>query len=158
MNGNMDESIVEQADDEAGLAGHGGVNGVACETVAENGVLGVGHQAADDVAGVDVADVDGRLTCGKVLAEAVAKEDADVGVEDVAGGVGGSGFAGDEVLAGAFSDNDDSMAILREALFEDSEQTARAFEIEWDFGDQDVIDFAACQGGRGGDEAGVAAH
>lgn len=80
----MDEAIVEKSDDETGLAGHGGVDCVACETVAENSVLGIGHLTADDVAGVDVPNVDGCLTRGKVLAEAVTKEDADVGVEDVA--------------------------------------------------------------------------
>ena len=79
----MDEAIVEKSDDEAGLAGHGGVDCVACETVAEDGVLGIGHLATDDVAGVDVAHVDWRLARGEMLAKAVAKEDTDVGVEDV---------------------------------------------------------------------------
>ena len=47
LDGNMDEAIVEQADDEAGLAGHRGVDGVAREEVAEDVVLAVCGPAAD---------------------------------------------------------------------------------------------------------------
>lgn len=54
----VDEDIVQEADDQTGLAGHGGVHGVAGEEIAENGVLGVGRDASNQVARVEIAQRD----------------------------------------------------------------------------------------------------
>ena len=55
LDGNMDEAVVEEADDETGLAGHRRVNGMPREDVAEDVILAVCGPAADLIARVEVA-------------------------------------------------------------------------------------------------------
>ena len=47
FDGHVDETLVEESDDEAGLAGHRGVDGVAREEIAEQRVFAVRRAAAD---------------------------------------------------------------------------------------------------------------
>ena len=54
----VDETLVQKADDHAGLAGHRGVDGVAREEIAEQRVLAVRGAAADLIAGVEVTHHD----------------------------------------------------------------------------------------------------
>ena len=58
-NGDVDELAIDMADQHAGLAGHGGVGGAAAELIAEDGVVAIRGDAADDVAGIDVLQVNG---------------------------------------------------------------------------------------------------
>ena len=54
----MDEALVPAGDDHASLACHGGVDGVAAEIITKDAILGRGWHAADDVAGVDVFEIE----------------------------------------------------------------------------------------------------
>src|SRR6516225_7120682 len=45
--GHVDEPAVQQSNNQTGSAGHGGMDGMARELVAEDGVLGVGRAAPD---------------------------------------------------------------------------------------------------------------
>ena len=42
LNGDMDELVVNQADEQACLAGHGGVDGMRAQPGAVNGIIGIG--------------------------------------------------------------------------------------------------------------------
>ena len=68
----MDETLVEEADDEAGLAGHRGVDGMAREEVAEQLVFAVRGPAADLVARVEVAHDDGDTLGFKIRLDPLA--------------------------------------------------------------------------------------
>src|SRR6202035_1245089 len=58
FDGDVDETLVQKADHDASLAGHGGVDGVAREQIAEQCILAVGRTAADLVARVEVTHDD----------------------------------------------------------------------------------------------------
>ena len=55
----MDEALVEKADDQAGLASHGGVDGIAGERSQTKGVLAIRGAAPDLVARVEIPHDDG---------------------------------------------------------------------------------------------------
>ena len=55
FDGNVNKPFVEEADDQAGLAGHGGMHGISGEQVADNGVFTVRRRTADLVARVEIA-------------------------------------------------------------------------------------------------------
>ena len=68
----VDETLVEEADDEAGLAGHRGVDGMAREEVAEQHVFAVRGAAADLVTRVEVAQDDGDTLDFKIRLDSLA--------------------------------------------------------------------------------------
>ena len=68
----MDETLVEEADDEASLAGHRGVDGMAGEEVAEQRVFAVRGAAADLVTRVEVAQDDGNTLGFKIRLDPLA--------------------------------------------------------------------------------------
>ncbi len=83
----MNKEVMQQADHQTGLAGHRGVDGVAGEEIAENRVLGVRRDAADQVAGIEIAQRRRNALRLKVMLNALAQERADVLELDVARGV-----------------------------------------------------------------------
>ncbi len=52
--GHEGELVVPVANDKVSLAGHGGMNGVLCQQVAELAVVGVGRCAPYDIARIDI--------------------------------------------------------------------------------------------------------
>ena len=89
--------------------------------------------------------------------DAVAQEDADVGLQAVAGFVD-AGFLFEEILAGALGDDDDGMVALDDAAVQRGQKALGAVEVDGDFGNEHEIDLLRGHGGAGGDEAGVAPH
>ena len=87
--GDVDVLFVEHGDEEAGAAAHGGVGGVGAESRAVDGVVGVGCAAADDVARVDVFEVEDDAIAFCEFDEFVFEEDADVVEDFVARGIDG---------------------------------------------------------------------
>ena len=83
----MDEMVVPVADDQLGFACHAGVNGIPAEKSAEDSVVGIGRQAADRVAGVDVAHRAVLAATGKVLADALPEVKPDILQLEIARGV-----------------------------------------------------------------------
>ncbi len=154
----MDENIVPEADQHIGLAGHGRMHGMAGELVAEQAVAGVGGRAADDVAGVDVADLDGNPFGGEISRNALAQENADILGPDVARGVARRWFVRHQVLPGALGDHHHRVLARQDAPLQGGQKTVLAVELERDFGDQREIDLLARHTGAGGNEAGIATH
>src|SRR5436309_3544790 len=58
FDGHVDEPLVEEADDDTGLAGHRGMHGMPGEKVAEQRVLAIRGSAADLVTRIEVAQDD----------------------------------------------------------------------------------------------------
>ena len=78
FDGDMDETLVEEADDEAGLAGHRGVDGVAGEKIAEDVVLAVRGPAADLIARVEITHDDGDALGFEIRLDSLAQKRTDV--------------------------------------------------------------------------------
>ena len=70
----MDEALVPAGDHHAGLARHPGVDGVATQIQAENPVLGRGRHTADDIARVDVFEVELDVLLLEVTVDPVLEE------------------------------------------------------------------------------------
>src|SRR4029453_11495783 len=113
---NMDEPIVEEADDEAGLAGHRSVDGVAREEVAEDVVLTVCGPAADLVARIKIAHDNGNTLGFEVRLDSLAQKRADILQLNVARGVTRRRVRLQEILPGAFGDRDHSVRFCEHSL------------------------------------------
>lgn len=87
--GDVDVLFVEHGDEEAGAAAHGGVGGVGTESRAVDGVVGIGGATADDVARIDVFEVESDAIAFGEFDEFVFEEDADVVEHFVARGIDG---------------------------------------------------------------------
>ena len=83
----MDETLVEEADDEAGLAGHRGVDSVAGEKIAEECVFAVRGPAADLITRVEITHHDGDALGFKIRLDSLAEKRTDVSEFHIAGGV-----------------------------------------------------------------------
>ena len=129
VDGNMGEVAMEVADDESGAAGHGSVDGVAAEAVAEECVIGAGRASADLVAGVEVAHGHFDADLLEVFGDFVADVDPDVLEFGVSGKVF-FGAAAEDVLACAFGDDDDGVAFGFEAFLQGREEAVGAIEAE----------------------------
>ncbi len=155
--GKMNVCAVPAGDDDSGLACHSCVDRILCQSHAVNPVLRAGRDAANDVAWVDVFEVDLGLALAEILVDPLFEVDADVLQFLVSGGV--AFFAGTEqILPCTFGDDDDGMSAFVDAEAEVLEKSVVAVESEWDFGDQDAVDLAAGNGSGGRDESGVAPH
>ncbi len=78
FDGNMNETVVKQADHESGLACHRGVHGVTCEEVAKHRVLAVGRAASDLITRIEVAKDNGKAFGFEIGLNAFAEEQTDV--------------------------------------------------------------------------------
>ena len=154
----VDEAAVPDADDHAGAAGHGGMDGGVGEPQAENRIGRAGRNAADEVARVDVFDGAGEMDLFEVGGDVGAQEGADVLKFHVAGGVRLAGVALEQFLPGALGDHDDGVFAAIEALVETIEEAVFAFHHDRHFGDQHKVDVAHGQRRKTGDEAAMAAH
>jgi hypothetical protein len=74
----MHQMAVPASDDQFGFACHTGMDGVPSQKAAEYTVIGIGRQAADHVARVNVFDVYIDLFCLEMLADGVFQVDADI--------------------------------------------------------------------------------
>ena len=150
--------VVQATNNAVGAAGHGGVGGHAGEAVAEHRVGGVGGAGTNGVGGVDVLDRNVFLAGLEVLEDTVLEVLADVLLEDVAGSVA-TLFAFHELLAGAFGDDDNGVALAGgEAALEGREEAMLAVNGEGLLGDEAEVHNGVGEGGVSGDEARVAAH
>ena len=122
FDGDVDEPLVQEADDEAGLAGHRGVDGVAREEVAEQRVLAVRGAAADLVARVEVAHDDGDALGFEIRLDPLAQKRADVLELHIAGSVARAGVGGEQILPGAFRDGDDGVRFGEHPLLQRGEK------------------------------------
>jgi hypothetical protein len=95
--------------------------------------------------------------CAELGGQPVAQPGPDVGESRVAGRVRAVSRC-QQVLAGAFGDDDDRVVASSQALLEHVEHAAVAGQREGHFRDEAQVDVGPGQGGGGGDEAGVAAH
>jgi len=105
----MGELIVPKPDYHAGSACHPGVDSIVPKEQAECRVMRVGLAASDHVTGVYVLKVNLHAGLFEILLDTIAKQDADITILDITGGVTFSRcFA--EFLSGALSNNDHGMA------------------------------------------------
>lgn len=157
FDGDVDVLFVEHGDEETGSSAHGGVSGMSAESGAIDGVIGVCGGASDDVAWVDIFEVNFDVIAFREFFEPISEVDADIVEDFIAGGVNGVGGFKD-ILPGAFGDEDDGMMPSCESFFKAFPEAAGAFDSEGDFGDEDIVDVIGGEGGIGGDEAGFSAH
>ena len=155
FDGDVDEPLVQKADDDAGLAGHRGVDGVAREEIAEQRVLAVRRAAADLVARVEVTHHDRDAFGFEERLDLLAQERADVLELHVAGSVARAGVGGEQILPGAFRDGDDGVRFFEHPLLQRGE---KGVELERHLGDEREVHVLARDDRAGGDEAGVASH
>jgi hypothetical protein len=78
FDGDMDETIVEEADYEAGFAGHRRVGGMTREDVAEDCVFAVRRPAADLVARIEIPHHDRNFLCLKIRLDTLTQKQADI--------------------------------------------------------------------------------
>ena len=130
----MGEVTVVVADDDVGLAGHARMCRHLPERQAERGVVGVGGERADLVAGVEILDVGSDASSAQSGDESIAEPGPDIGEPQVAGSIG-TLDAGEEFLAGAFGDDHNGVVATAESLEEDIDEAAVPVEREghlWD--------------------------
>mmetsp|Transcript_1022 Transcript_1022/g.3004 ORF Transcript_1022/g.3004 Transcript_1022/m.3004 type:complete len:234 (+) Transcript_1022:369-1070(+) len=152
--GDHDGAVVDEADGEAGVSGHGAVGGGVGEGHAEVGVRGVGRDGADHVGWVDV------LECGflplrvEMVLDPGAEPLADGRELAVPAGIGEGGHP-EEVLAGALGDDDDCVSL---AIDDALEVTEDGDEVDRDLGDEAEVDVLRGERRVGGEVAGAASH
>ena len=157
--GHVRERAVHAADDHVRLARHGGVYGVFCQLVAEDGVGALGGDAAHGIARVEVLDVDFLADLLEVFLDLECQEFADVLLEDVAACVAAFLLAVEQVLARAFGDGEHGVRLAAVvAVLERLEEPVLAFEREGHLGDEAEVHDGGRECRVGGDESGVAAH
>src|SRR5262245_55530395 len=79
----MNEAVVQEPDHQAGLAGHGSMDSMPCERIAEDSVFGIVRAAADDIARIKVAHDEGNLPRVEPLFDLLAQEHTDVVEPDI---------------------------------------------------------------------------
>ena len=113
---------VHWTDSEAGVPGHGAVQGAVRQQRAVDVVGGVGRHGADHVRRVDVLEGDGEAgLLLEMLLNLMGEPEPDVEEHLVAGGVVGVGEGhalDDEVLAGALGHDEDHVAVVAEVLLQ----------------------------------------
>ncbi len=125
------------------------MDGVVAQQQAIGRVIGVGRQAADDVAGVDVLQIDGHAQLLEVGDDGLAQEKADVAQFDIAGSVGAR-LAADEVLPRALGHGNDGMAARRQPVAQGGQECRQRERL---LRHEAEVDLAIGQRGVGGDEA-----
>ena len=99
-------------------AGHAGVDGIAPQETAENTVVGVGLQAADHIAGIDIFYGDFCVFGVKMGGNGLFQIQADVLEFDIAGGIPFGFFIIEKFLTGTLGRNDNRMPPARQSLLE----------------------------------------
>ena len=149
------------SDHETRFPGHSGMDGVTCEDIAENAVVGVGWHASNHIARIDIFEGDGDLGCFEVRRDFVFQIQSDIEIRtpilDVAGSVVCQGLGGESACA-AFRHDDQGVASFGQTVLQVREKTLRALEVEVDFWNEAIVDVEACQGCGGGNEAGISTH
>jgi len=74
----MDELIVPEADHHIGFSGHTGMDGMLAQKPAINAITGVGRLTADDVAGIDVFEIDFNVQRFEMRPDAISQKYADI--------------------------------------------------------------------------------
>ena len=152
----MDVAVHDLGNDHFGPARHGGMDGVLTEETAIDPVVGVGRDGTDDVAWVDVFDADGHFPV-EIVDDGRPQQAPHVGQHGIPGGVAGLVLL-EEVLACAFSRDDDGVPAQFDAPFQRGEQAAVAVQLERRFGDEHEVGLTQGEGGLRRDESGLAAH
>ena len=75
------------------FAGHSGVDGIRAEPLAINCIVGIGGRAANDIAGVDISNIDLDIFVFEMLGDFIFQENADICENLIAGGIDGAGIA-----------------------------------------------------------------
>ena len=99
FNRHVDELVMQISDHQASLAGHSGVGGMTREEIAEDGVLGIGRAAADEVARIKIAHDQRDLFRLEIRLDALTQKQADVLELAVARGVVLGIAGGQQVLS-----------------------------------------------------------
>src|SRR5512135_1573530 len=120
----MGELVVPKAHEYPGPASHAGVYGMMAHKLAQGRVVRVRRLTPYDVAGVHVLEVDLRALLFEMLPDAVAEEDPDIAVSDIARDVP-LARRGEELLAGALGDDDDGVPSPLDALLQGGEKTVK---------------------------------
>ena len=155
LDGNMDEAVVEEADDETGLAGHRGVYGITREQVAEDVVLAVCGPAAGLVARIKIAHSNGNPFSLQYAAIRSRKK-RPMSLSFTLPEASRSFSVGSEqVLAGALRNCDDGVRFGEDPLLDGRE---KCFELEGHLRDKRKVHVLACDRGARRDEASVATH
>lgn len=153
----VDVLFVEHGDEETGTAAHGSVCGVRAESGAIDGVVRISGGASDDVAWVDIFEVNFDVIAFCKFFETISEVDTDIVEDFITGGVNGvRGFK--DILPCAFGDEDDGVMTSCQTVFEAFPETAGTLDGEGDFGYEDVVDVIGGESGIGGDEARFSAH
>src|SRR3954453_12364612 len=95
---NVNEALVEEANDEAGLARHRRMDGIASEEIAEQRIFAIRGTAPDLVARVEVTHHDRDSFLLEKRSDPVAQEMADVVELHIARGIAGVGVRGEQIL------------------------------------------------------------
>ena len=132
------------------------MDGVLTEETAIDPVVGIRRDGTDDVAWVDVFDADGHFPV-EIVDDGRPQQAPHVGQHGIPGGVAGLVLL-EEVLACAFSRDDDGVPAQFEAPFQRGEQAAVAVQLERRFGDEHEVGLTQSEGGLRRDESGLAAH
>ena len=133
------------------------MNGVARVLIAQHAVLGIRRHAPDDVAGIDVFQVDRDSLLLEVRRDPVLQEQPDVLVKHIARCVL-LHRTGQQVLPRALRDDNQRVAAFQNALLERRKEPRLALQLERHFGDEREVDLLARQRRHRRDEARIAAH
>ena len=147
----MDKMVIEETDEQAGLSGHSGVDGVRAESFTINCIIRISGSAADDVTGVNVFNGDLDFSFHEVIGDFILQKSADVGQFFKAPGVKTDGFT-HKLLASTLCDDNDGVMTVEEPSFEMSKKAIITIEVKGNFGDEDEVDIVHSKGGMCGDK------
>ncbi len=147
------------AHDQAGLAGHCRVDGVPCDEVAEDRVLGVGGAASNLVARIEIMQRHPDALRLEMRLDLLTQKDADVLEFDVAGRVSRCSRLGSrKFLTGALGHDDNGVRAFADAALECGEESTLAVQAEGHLGDERQVHVVAGDRCTGGDKPRVASH
>ena len=139
-------------------ARHCGMHGVLRKPEAIDTIVGIGPHAADQIARVDVLEIQLHARRREVLRDPGSQQQADVVEFPVAGGIEAGPGIGDQVLAGSFRSHDHGMAAPFDSFEQVVEQTVRTVQLKGHLRDEHIVGVGLGERRVAGDEAGMAAH
>ena len=105
----MDEMVVPETDEYVGFSCHACVNCFAGQLFAEQAVGGIGRDAADVVAGIEILDAGWHLLGIEVFGDLLFKKRANVAQAPVTRGIELLALGLKQMLPGSFGDDNDRM-------------------------------------------------
>jgi len=118
------------------------MHGISRQLITKQGIRHVCRSAADDVAGINVLQVHRLADLAEVLSNLASEMGTNVAQSSIAGSVcSRAGFFSQQVLSRSFCHDDYRMTPHTQPLFDQLKQSARAFQMKRDFGDQAEVYF-----------------